>query len=62
VDGKLYAKDSEYQTWAVAYGVGPKTNALEDAKDDNSVRCPQFVSPSLRVNTVNDWYPVSTGC
>ena len=61
-EGKIHAFDREYVNWETAYGVKPVINALGDANDDHTTRCPAYVSPSLRINTVNDWYLVKGGC
>jgi len=61
-------KADEYTHSADLAGRSPEevftsNGVLGDLKSDNSVKCPDYVNPSLRTNVVRDWKLVSaSGC
>jgi hypothetical protein len=63
-DGKIYAQDWEYKTWAKAATEDEtlKNITKMTVKDDLSVKCPSFINQNLEIKTINDWHHNGEKC
>jgi hypothetical protein len=65
LEGRVWVYDREYMTWKAAvekFSPNMKST-LGEAKDDMSVRCPEFINPEmLRKRVVQDWYQNGQKC
>lgn len=56
-NSQVYTFDRQYKTdEQISNPVYDIKNELGDAKDDNSVKCPEWINNDLRVRVVNNWY------
>ena len=62
--GAIFAHDWEYKTWDAAASEDKATQNIVKivAKDDLSVKCPEFINSKLEKKLINDWYMNGEKC